>query len=183
MGHRLSLPCTTWCTYQDETEDLCAGQEHRVPLSRHDRERVFGQEGEAAWADDYVTTYALHDRLSRLSYVFLGHGEAGGMELTPAEARQLAVELVEVASQLDGADDRPARIRAVRIAAVLTTTLDAAGIGTTEAAAALDMPEREAVMVLADLASQRLEYLHRLAVAAGTRLSDVVAEAEAMEGQ
>ncbi len=102
VGEMLPLPCTTWCIYQDESEEHCAGQDHRVPLSLHDRERIYGEEGKAGWADDYVSIYAFHHRLSRASYVHLGHGELAGVELTPAEARRVAAALVAAASQLDG---------------------------------------------------------------------------------
>lgn len=49
---------------------------------------------------------AQFDHLDGGSCVHLGHGEALGMRLTPAEARRLAVELVAVADELDRSGER-----------------------------------------------------------------------------
>ncbi len=64
-----------------------------------------------------------------------------------------------------------------RLADALVRRLNTAGIGAPEAAQLLDVPQAEAAAILGDLGHQRIDHLHQLAVAAGTRLSDLAREA------
>ncbi len=98
VGDELDLPCPSWCSYQDASDEACHGDERRVPLTLEERRHPDGGQG---WADAYLTVYAQRSRLDRRDAVNLGRNEDPTTRLTPDEARRLAEGLIAAADELD----------------------------------------------------------------------------------
>jgi cation transport regulator ChaC len=106
------IRCQSWCEANDghtEEHDLedqcCNGVEHRVELHLHEPVKMLGnRHGSQEWTEwqvhDWLTVYATKG-FARESAVFVGHGEADGVTLTSSEARQVAQELLVLASLIE----------------------------------------------------------------------------------
>lgn len=84
----------------------CNGVEHRVDLHLHEQVNMVGHRGEGKeWAEwevyDYLTVYATKE-FDHDPAVFIGRRGLAGAKLTPSEVRQLAHDLLLVASEIEG---------------------------------------------------------------------------------
>jgi hypothetical protein len=97
-----ALPCAPWCAYRDDPRGCiadvpgnCVGEELRTDLNLHDPIDEYDPDG----TPDVCTVYAM-GQAGRPAALFIGHNVLPGMELTPAEARQVIENLQLVLGQI-----------------------------------------------------------------------------------
>lgn len=107
------IVCQPWCELSNghaeeriPEDQCCNGVEHRVDLHLYEMVNHAGTGEGSGWQNDYLTVFATR-AFNRDPAVFIGRGENAGMDLTLAEARQLAQEVLLVVAQIETAPPSP----------------------------------------------------------------------------